>query len=513
MSDWADGYVVDIPYTTGFYREITPTWLNFTALLNGYGAPPTKGFAYAELGCGLGHGTALMAATHPDGVFYGFDFNPQQIGIATRLTELAGLKNMRFLERSFEELARGDSRDLPRFDYIVLHGIWTWISEVNRQYIVEFVAKYLKPNGLVYVSYNCNTGWMALAPVQQFMREYATTVAGSSDQRFLSAYNFIKSLSEGEALYFKANPLVNIRLEKALSHNHRYLAHEYLNGSWYLPSHGEVRKDFALAKCDFMASATLTENIENVTLPVGVREHVQKIQHPALREMAKDLACNQVFRRDLFMRGYYRLTQMEAQRELSRVRLLPLKMPPGGEIKIQTPLGEVSGQADFYGPLLEALFARGSLSFAEALSLPTLKGRNFADMTQGFTLLVHTEAAHPAASVSADKSAEAFNRAIFAQMSAGHELSFFALPRHGTGIILSYLEATLAEVFKKHPKASREILIKEVWNCYLQSCRRPVKNGSPVLDEGEAFAVLQGELSPTYIEEKRAGFRAVGLIG
>lgn len=512
MNDWAHGYVVDVPYTTGFYREITPTWLNYTALINGFGAPPAKGFTYAELGSGLGHGTTLMAATHPEGTFYGFDFNPQQIGISTRLAEQVGLKNMHFFERSFEDLARGDTQDLPQFDYIVLHGIWSWISEINRRYVIEFVAKQLKPNGIVYVSYNVNTGWMMMAPVQQFMREYASTTPGSSDQRFLAAYNLVQSLVEGEALHFKSSPVIGARLQKALTHNHRYLAHEYLNGSWYLPSHGEVRKDFGQAKCEYMASATLTENLDNLTLPVGVREHIKQIQQPELREMARDMACNQSFRRDVFMRGIYKLMQMESQRDLNRLRLLALKPPAGESLKVQTPLGEVDGQPEFYGPLIEELFKRGSLTFAEALALPALKDRRAMDMLQGFALLVHAEVAHPAASVAADKTAEAYNRAVFAQMSMGHELSFFALPKHGTGLPLSYMDAALMDVFKKHSKASREVIIKEVWNVYLQSCRRPIKDERAFLTEQEALPVLQEQLSQAYIDERKVNFKMLGLI-
>lgn len=351
-----------------------------------------------------------------------------------------------------------------------------------------------------------------MAPVQQFMRLYAEAIPGSSDQRFMAAFNCVKTLIDGEALYFKSFPLIAARLNKSLDHNHQYLAHEYLNGSWYLPSHGEVRKDFSKAKCDYVASATLTENIDILTFPVGVREHIQTIQQPELREMARDLACNQSFRRDIFMRGPYRLSQMETQRDLNRVRLLALNPPVSDTFKINTPLGEVDGQPEFYGPLLEELFKRGSLTFAEAVSLPVFKERKAIDMLQGFTLLVHAGVAHPAVTTSTDKVSDQYNRAVFAQMAAGHELSFFALPRHGTGLSLPFLDATLVEVLKKHHKATHEGIIKEVWGLYLQSCRRPIKDGKTFIHEHEALPFLQEELSQKYLEEKKVFFKRLGLI-
>ena len=55
--DWTDGYVSDISYTTGFYRELAPSYLSFAALTQGQQAPaPARAFAYCELGCGQGSG-------------------------------------------------------------------------------------------------------------------------------------------------------------------------------------------------------------------------------------------------------------------------------------------------------------------------------------------------------------------------------------------------------------------------------------------------------------------------
>ncbi len=174
MATWSAGYVLDIEYTSGFYREIAPGFLNWAILSQGLYAPTLReGAAYCELGCGQGFGTALLAAANPGVKFYGFDFNPAQIANARRLSAQAGLTNITFEDKSFEELATAPDGAYPKFDIIAIHGIYSWISPENRRFIVDILFRHLSAGGAVYVSYNCMPGWAAVAPLQRLMREHA----------------------------------------------------------------------------------------------------------------------------------------------------------------------------------------------------------------------------------------------------------------------------------------------------------------------------------------------------
>jgi SAM-dependent methyltransferase len=84
MSDWSSGYNVDLGYTYGHHREISPTWLNYAATLRGV-TLPTGDWRYLELGCGQGVGLVLTAALYPDHEFVGVDFNPLHIAHARSL--------------------------------------------------------------------------------------------------------------------------------------------------------------------------------------------------------------------------------------------------------------------------------------------------------------------------------------------------------------------------------------------------------------------------------------------
>src|SRR5690554_933245 len=147
MTDWSGGYVWDIEYQPGFYREQAPALLDLVCLLRGI-EPPSHAagrFRYCELGCGTGLGINLLAAANPASEFVAVDFKPAHIARARSLADGAGLENVRFVESSFEDLA-AEADDEP-FDYVTLHGVWRWIAPAARAAITDFPRRRLRPGG------------------------------------------------------------------------------------------------------------------------------------------------------------------------------------------------------------------------------------------------------------------------------------------------------------------------------------------------------------------------------
>src|SRR5580704_12829447 len=152
------GYVTDVPYVFGFKPMLAPAWLDHVALLCGY-EPPRRdgGFAWCDLGCGQGVTAVILAATHLGGTFYGIDAMPLHIDHASRLAAEAGASNTQFYGRDFAAAA---DLALPQFDYIVAHGVYTWVDRPTRAALREFIDRRLKPGGLAYISYNAMPGWL-----------------------------------------------------------------------------------------------------------------------------------------------------------------------------------------------------------------------------------------------------------------------------------------------------------------------------------------------------------------
>lgn len=298
---WAQGYVSDVLYTDNFFREFGPAQLNYVAMLNNLEARPlSDGFTYCELGCGRGQTINVMAAANPHGRFYACDFNPTHVAAARKLAEAGKLTNITVLERNFAEMT---AEALPDFDFIALHGVWSWISAENRRHIVDFAYRRLKPGGLFYVSYNALPGWAASAPLRQLMLAAGEPVPGDSLAKAKAGLGVLKDLRDAKGAYFTANAAVGPFLERIEKLPINYVVHEYMNRDWMPFYSNEVARDLAPAKLRFAGSATLLENHRAILVTKPMAELLARQPSRELAELTQDFLVNQRFRRDVFVRG------------------------------------------------------------------------------------------------------------------------------------------------------------------------------------------------------------------
>src|SRR6478672_5304548 len=257
--EWNEGYVSDIEYESGFFRELAPAYLNFCSLLHGVEPVPLdRPFTYCELGCGQGFTTNLLAASNPQARFWAADFMPAHVARAERLAADAGLDNITFLEQSFADLAAGKIDGLPQFDFITMYGVYTWVGIDNRRHIAEFLRRYLKPGGIVYLNYNAMPGWAGMLPLQRLLYEHVQAHTGARDERIRHAVRFIAHAVEAGAGCFAAaasSPGLQRCLDALQTASPAYIAHEYLNRDWQPASHAEVVRDLSGTKLDYIGSA------------------------------------------------------------------------------------------------------------------------------------------------------------------------------------------------------------------------------------------------------------------
>ena len=108
MSGWGSGYVTDITYMTGYYRQQSPALMALACLLGGVASPmpgPDDPVSYLELGCGQGFGALMLAASNPHWTVTAIDFNPAHIAAARAWAAEAGIDNIRFIEADLSTLA------------------------------------------------------------------------------------------------------------------------------------------------------------------------------------------------------------------------------------------------------------------------------------------------------------------------------------------------------------------------------------------------------------------------
>ena len=253
---WTDGYYTGTEYTSGYYPNLAPDHLRFVCQAAGVRCRIPDQPTYLELGFGRGVSVNIHAAANA-GVFWGVDFNPAHVAHAERLAEASGA-DVVLSEEGFADFCVRP--DLPMFDVIALHGVWSWISEANRRTILDLIRLRLRPGGVAYVSYNAQPGWSALAPVRHLLelgRDRAVGAAvGADDPGGVErALDFLQDVVGASPRYFaEVKPAAT--LASGLPKKSRtYLAHEYLNADWHIPWFAEVAAGMAEAKLSFVASA------------------------------------------------------------------------------------------------------------------------------------------------------------------------------------------------------------------------------------------------------------------
>ncbi|MDQ2102104.1 class I SAM-dependent methyltransferase [Azospirillum isscasi] len=517
MSAWSDGYNADIAYTHGAYRELTPGYLSYVCLLNGVRPPRTdRPFRYCELGCGQGMTLNILAATHPQGRFTGIDFNPLHVAGARRMAEEAGLANVAFHERSFQEVAAGA---LPAaeagegFDFIVLHGVYSWVSPENRRAVVDILEKTLKPGGLVFVSYNAMPGWAPLLPLQKLMLAHAAANPARSDRQFDAALGFVNRLNEAGAGYFAANPTVGQHLATMAGQDRRYLTHEYLNTHWEPLGHAQVAQDMARAKLGYACSANIPHNFDELSVRPELRTILAEIADPTLVETVRDFAMNQVFRRDIFVRGPDRLSAAETAAELRRLRFTLMVPREKAGLAVPVPLGELRHDPGLGLPILDAL-AAGTPGLGEIAALPDMARHDFGTISRFVALLVSANHAHPLADSSeeAREAAGRLNRAIAGRMLVDESLFFLASPVVGLGVGADSLERLVLAGLLGGQPVDVQGLAGFVTDA-LRALGRAIfaEDGAPISDP-EAMRPLVAAKLADFLPQKLPVWQRLGLL-
>ncbi|SAL31753.1 putative methyltransferase regulatory domain protein [Caballeronia sordidicola] len=312
---WTAGYNSSVAYTTGYYQEQSPSFLNACLVMQRVQPPSLEKFTYCELGFGQGLTSLILAATHPTGEFYACDFNPLHVLNASSIRDEARLPNLTLLENGFGELAEGKV-DLPLFDYITLHGIISWVSDQTRAQIMQFLTRYLKPGGVVQVSYNAMVGCAQIMPLQRLLTLGAGKTGGWS-----KANELVTKVKGLEALHFLRNPDSRGRAENFDNQDKNYLIHEYLHEKWTPFHFTDIAREMTEAKLSFAGSARFSHMTPVAWLTDSQREMLETLTDPLEAEEVRDYFVNRAFRSDIFVRGKAPLSDARLREQAQHVYL------------------------------------------------------------------------------------------------------------------------------------------------------------------------------------------------
>lgn len=490
MSDWSAGYVADIGYTYGYYAELNPLRVKLAFLNNGI-AFPEFGTA-CELGFGQGLSANLHAAasvTH----WHGTDFNPSQAGFAQELAA-ASTATAKLYDEAFADFA--NRPDLPEFDYIGLHGIWSWISDENRSIIVEFIRRKLKVGGVLYISYNTLPGWAAFAPMRHLMTEHAE-VLGSEGRGIVSridgALDFAEKLLETNPLFSRANPLVGERIKKIKEQNRHYLAHEYFNRDWHPMHFATMAEWLEPAKVQYACSAHYLDLVDAINLTADQIAFLQDIPDPMFRESVRDFMVNQQFRRDYWVKGLRRLNPFEQAEQLRQLRVILATHRPDVSLKASGALGEASMNEDVYAPILDFLADHKPKTLGQIEQAVKDKGVRFAQIMQASLVLSglgHLVAVQEDTVTSkAKKQCDKINSHLYSKARGSIDVSYLASPVTGGGVSVGRFQQLFLLALSNGKKQPAD-WVQFAWQILQAQGQKLVKEGKTLETAEENLAEL-----------------------
>ena len=492
----SQGYVVDLPYNSSFFKDITPSYIRSLLLLKGMDLPKRKEeepFRYLELGYGQGISLSVHAVSN-EGEFYGTDFNPEHAIIAKKALHGTGVKT-NILNDSFEELYNKSQNGLlPEFDMIVFHGIWSWIDRKNQDYILNIISKNLKVGGIVYVSYNAMPGWSSFMPVRELLFYHGESISAtqSSVAKIKNAYSFISQMEKCGASYFSQNPMATQRLKNLEQHSLSYLVHEYMNANWQILYFKDVANDMEKSKCSFFGSTRLLTQL-SISLPPEILPILAETQDVKLRETMRDFALNTQFRCDLFVKGKNILNTEEFNIEFydqKFVLVVPINLV---KYEIQGLRGTMKCKEELYKPMVEFLSSKqhSPKSLGEIKALTVYKDMNISNFTEIISVLLAANYIHPAIDAS-QESIKACNKlnTFYCQKSLlNNYTDVLASPVLGGAINISRVEQMFL-YFRENKSKTPNDYAEETFK-QLQSQEQSIVTDGKTLSEDEGKKHLQ----------------------
>jgi SAM-dependent methyltransferase len=291
-------YYDAVPYDSHPFPQSAMEHLEALAFLFGLDAPAPATARVLELGCAAGGNLIPFAARHPEARALGVDLSTVQVAQGVEVIGHAGLSNIEL--KAFD--ITGIDASFGQFDYIVCHGVYSWVPGPVQDAILRICSENLAPNGVAYVSYNVYPGWKA----REIVRDAMILRGGprdTPDEKLSYARGMLEFLEQSA----RPDSVLKKALDEAMpivrGANHSYLLHEFLepfNAPCYF-------KEF-VARADARGLAYLCDAEPSTMF---VQNYGEKVRDPLLRECGGsqvmmeqylDFLVNRTFRQTLLVK-------------------------------------------------------------------------------------------------------------------------------------------------------------------------------------------------------------------
>jgi len=213
----------EMPYDSHPYAQTHPSRLAVVATLFGMKPPPVETCRVLELGSAAGGNILSIAEAFPKTQWVGVDYSKRQVEDGLKLVKRIGLANVSLRHASIMDV----DESYGQFDYIITHGVFSWVPTEVREKILDICAKRLTPNGIAYVSYNTYPGWHMRGMIRDMMQFHSNrfTEGRQRVQQARALLDFLATSVRQEGPY---SSLLKTELESIRNQTDNYLFHEHL---------------------------------------------------------------------------------------------------------------------------------------------------------------------------------------------------------------------------------------------------------------------------------------------
>jgi methyltransferase-like protein/SAM-dependent methyltransferase len=213
-----------VPYRSHPIAASHPARLATIAHLLGISAANVNKSRVLEIGCASGENVLPLAESLPESEFVGVDLSAVQIAHAQKRAEDLQLSNIRFLHSDVREI----SETLGAFDFVVAHGVYSWVAGDVQQALLAQIRRCLAPRGIAYVSYNTYPGWHMREMIRKMMNYHVRNTVDPEEQ-IRQARTLLRFLAESVGHQNNAyGILLNNELDTLSRQHDSYLYHEHL---------------------------------------------------------------------------------------------------------------------------------------------------------------------------------------------------------------------------------------------------------------------------------------------
>ena len=331
----------EIPYSVLSHYFTHPDRLATVGTLFGLAPPSVEGCRVLELGCASGGNLIPMAYALPGSQFVGIDLSAAQIEQGQKYINMLKLSNIRLDTQDLLDF----SSDQAPFDYILVHGVFSWIPPMAQEKVFEICRQSLSTNGVAYVSYNVLPGWKTEQALREMML-YHVRHESTPQERFHKALELLDFLAKdpsttGNETYREHLRKTIQRMRKHADANYKYWIHEYLeefNTPFYFSDVVEMAGRHAM---QYLADSDLPTMYTN-DLNEESCQFLEKNAHSWVeREQYLDFLRNRMFRRSLFCRQEAALTRHPGLEQLRRLNVVSRILPVDGRIPVDREVSTV----------------------------------------------------------------------------------------------------------------------------------------------------------------------------